>query len=288
LYSALVRVDAFGFSDRGLVRANNEDHFYVARFGRYLDRLFTNLPEEEIPRRFEEAGYGLVVADGVGGSAAGEVASRLAINTFINLVLNTPDWIMRLEEQQPNREETFKEEIIERAKDRYGQIGKVMAGQADADPRLEGFGTTMTMAISMGKIMFIAHLGDSRAYVLRGNKLDQYTRDHTLAQAMADQGLLPQRDVARHRLRHVLTKSLSARGGPVVPDVDEVFLEDGDCVLLCTDGLTEMVPEQRIAQVLQTEPTAEKACRRLVEEALQGGGKDNVTVVVARYQFPPM
>jgi serine/threonine protein phosphatase PrpC len=84
-------VDAHGLSHRGLVRAHNEDHFFVARFGRFRERLGTNLPEEEMPRRFEETGYGLVVADGIGGSRGGEVASRLAISTLVNLVLGTPD-----------------------------------------------------------------------------------------------------------------------------------------------------------------------------------------------------
>jgi serine/threonine protein phosphatase PrpC len=276
-FSALMPVDAHGLSHRGLVRAHNEDHFFVARFGRFLERLCTNLPEEEMPRRFEETGYGLVVADGLGGRRGGEVASRLAISTLINLVLGTPDWILRRDD------DSLPDEVRRRMLERYGQISSVMAEQAQADPNLEGFGTTMTLALSLGKHLLVVHIGDSRAYLLRDHRLYRLTRDHTLVQELADRGLLSSEEVATHRLRHVLTKALLSKGGPVEPDVQELALADGDCLLLCTDGLTEMVQEERIAQVLGSGETSAKVCQCLIEEALQAGGKDNVTVVVARY-----
>jgi protein phosphatase len=280
LLSALARLDVSGRSDRGKVRTNNEDHFYVGRFGRYLERLCTNLPEDEMPPRFEETGYAAIVADGIGGSAAGEVASRLAINTLINLALGTPDWILRLDG------DALTQEVQRRFQERFGQVRAVMAERAHADPALHGFGTTMTLALSMGQDLLVTHLGDSRAYLLRQGRLHRLTRDHTVAQVMAEQGLLAPREAATSRLRHVLTRSLSAKAGGAEPDVQEVTLQDGDCLLLCTDGLTDMVPEETIAQVLAGGGTAEAACRRLVEEALAAGGRDNVTAVVARYAFP--
>jgi serine/threonine protein phosphatase PrpC len=273
-------VDVAGLSHRGNLRPQNEDHFFVARFGRFLERLFTNLPEDELPRRFDETGYAVVVADGIGGSAGGAVASRLAISTLINLVLGDPDWILRLDD------EMLSAAVRRRVMERYSQISSVMAERAQADPTLEGFGTTMTVAMSLGKDLLVAHVGDSRAYLLREHRLHQLTRDHTLVQDLADKGALSPQDVATHRLRHVLTKALGAQGGPVEPDVQELVLEDGDCLLLCTDGLTEMVEEERIALVLGRGEPAETVCQCLVEEALQAGGKDNVTVVVARYGFP--
>jgi serine/threonine protein phosphatase PrpC len=280
LLAAPVRVDICGRSHRGKVRPNNEDHFFVARFGRFLERLFSNLPENALPTLFEETGYGAIVADGIGGSEAGEVASSLAISTLVNLVLGTPDWIMRLDD------DSLQNEVRQRMLQRYDQISETLAEQARADPSLRGFGTTMTMAVSLGRDLFVVHIGDSRAYLLRQRKLHQLTRDHTLAQALAEHGTIIQKDVATHRLRHVLTKSLGAKGGHVEPEIEEVVLEDGDLLLLCTDGLTEMVEERKIAQALLDEETAEKACQRLVEEALSAGGKDNVTVVVARYALP--
>lgn len=277
--SALARVDVAGLSDRGKVRPNNEDHFYVARFGRYLERLCTNLPEDELPPRFDEAGYAAIVADGIGGGAAGEVASKLAIRTLINLALGTPDWILRLDGA------ALPQRLQRRFQERFDQVRAALAEQADADPRLHGFGTTMTLALSLGPALLVVHLGDSRAYLLRQGRLHRLTCDHTVAQALADRGLLDPQEAAGSPLRHVLTKSLSAQAGPAEPDAQGVTLQDGDCLLLCTDGLTDMVSEEGIVRVLAGGGTAEMACRRLVEEALAAGGKDNVTAVVARYGF---
>jgi protein phosphatase len=281
LLSALARVDAAGLTHQGLVRANNEDHFYVVRFGRYLERLFTNLPEEEMPRRLEETGYGLVVADGVGGREAGEVASRLAINSLVNLVLLTPDWILRRDDA------TLNEELRRRAAERFAQVNVVLDEQAQADPTLGRFATTLTVAASLGTHLLVTHLGDSRAYLLRGERLFQLTRDHTLAQDLVDSGRLGRSEIATHPWRHVLTRALGGGSTADEPDLDEFTLADGDALLLCSDGLTDMVKDDRIAEILRGAPTAELACQALVEAALQAGGKDNVTVVVARYQFPP-
>ena len=280
LLSAGVRVDLGALSHPGKVRPNNEDHFFVARFGRFLEQLFTNLPGNEMPRRLEDAGYGMVVADGIGGSAAGEVASKLAITTLLDLALGTPDWILRLED------DLLHQEVKRRTGERFDAISTVMAEAAQSDPALSGFGTTMTLALSLAKNLLVAHIGDSRAYLLRQQGLYQLTHDHTLAQALADLGLLAQPQVATHRLRHALTKSLGAQGGKVEPDVQEVVLADGDCLLLCTDGLTEMVKDEAIARILGSGGPAEKTCQYLVEAALEAGGKDNVSVIVARYLFP--
>jgi protein phosphatase len=279
-FSSLVRVDFDGLSHPGRVRPNNEDHFLTCRYGRHLEPLRTNLPAETLPSRFEETGYGMVVADGVGGSAAGEVASRLAIHILVNLVLHTPDWILRLEE------EGFAQEVRRRAAERVGQVNRALAAEAEGDPGLRGFGTTLTLAWSVGKDLFVAHLGDSRAYLLRQGTLHQLTRDHSLAQELADRGLLSQQAVATHRLRHVLTRSLGDHGKDFRPDVQQLVLEDGDCLLLCTDGLTDMVPDATIAAILGSGERAAEVCRRLLDQALEAGGKDNVTVVVARYRLP--
>jgi PPM family protein phosphatase len=278
-FSSLVQVDLAAASDPGRVRPNNEDHYLVVRFGRSWETLFTNLPEGEVPARSAETGYGMVVADGMGGSAAGEVASRLAIQSLVNLVLGTPDWIMRPEDGSSK-------EILRRAAERYGQVHHALAEQAKEDYRLAGMGTTMTLACSVGADLFITHVGDSRCYLFRQGLLCQLTRDHTMAQALADHGYIPQEAVPAHKLRHVLTKALGAGKGELKPDLDQVRLDDGDCLLLCSDGLTEMVDESTITSVLEAEDAAADACRRLVEMALEAGGGDNVTVIVARYRFP--
>ena len=280
-FSASARVETAGLSHPGKVRANNEDHFLIGRFGRFFETLQSNVPQGEIPSRVEETGYGFLVADGVGGSAAGEMASKLAISTLVNLFLQTPDWILRLEEIPSI------EEVMRRTAERYEQVNLAMAEQAQQDPELRGFATTLTLAASLGRYLFVAHVGDSRAYLLRKSKLHRLTRDHTLAQTMAQLGLINQEQVAAHHLRHVVLKVLGDRSRRAEPDVHQHGLDDGDGLLLCTDGLTEMVAENNIAEILNGSETAHAGCQNLIDAALKAGGKDNVTVVFARYQFEP-
>jgi protein phosphatase len=273
-----VQVDAFGLSHPGKVRPNNEDHFLVIRFGRFLERLHTNLPEGEIPSMAGEVGYGMAVADGIGGNAGGEVASKLAISALVQSVLDLPDWILRL------KDDSYVQEAMRRARDRFAQVRAAMTEQARNDPSLQRFGTTMTVAYSLAWDLLLTHIGDSRAYLLRQDSIWQLTRDHTLAQAMADARIIGQEEVAAHRLRHTLTRSLGTAGEPVAPDLHRVALESGDRLLLCSDGLSEMVPNANIARILGTEKTAADACHQLVNAALTAGGKDNITVVVATYR----
>jgi protein phosphatase len=275
-----VRVDVGALSDVGKVRARNEDHYLVARFGRSLEVVLTNMPAGEVPARAEDGGYAFLVADGMGGHAGGDEASRLAIRSCVQLVLAVPDWILRINDD-------VAEEVMRRAAERYREVNAALAARASSEPRLCGMGTTLTMAWGLGDELFLAHVGDSRAYVHRRATLYRVTRDHTLAQAMAEDGLIGEEEAATHRLRHVLTRCLGRDDEAARPEIQRLRLADGDALLLCSDGLTEMVPEDKIAEVLAGGLAAQDACRRLVELALQGGGKDNVTVITARYRFPP-
>jgi PPM family protein phosphatase len=279
--SARVEVDMAGLSDRGLVRSNNEDHFLTVRFGRYLETVETNLPTVDWFGREEEIGYALLVADGVGGHSAGEVASRMAITTLADLVLMTPDWILRLDDK------AAMQEVIRRAEERYRQINKTLVQEAQENPFLHGFATTLTVAASLGSTLFLTHIGDSRAYLYRQGRLYRLTRDHTLAQELADRGIIAPDEVSTHAMRHMLTQVLGAEDHPVQPDVQQISLEDGDCVLLCTDGLNDMVADESIAAMLGASEPAAITCRQLIDHALEAGGKDNVTVAIARYRFPP-
>lgn len=276
--SCAVHVDIAGLSHQGKVREKNEDHFLVVRFGRFLEALETNLPANQVPARYEESGYGLALADGMGGHAAGDHASRLAITTFLNLILSAPDWILNADD--PDRAE----EIMRRAGERFEQVDRALAEQADKDPQLRGFGTTMTFAASVGRMLFIAHTGDSRAYLYRRRKLHQLTRDHTLAGELYEAGQITRDEAARHHLRHVLTRNLGADRG-ARPDLQKVTLDDGDCLLFCSDGLSDMVGPESIAAVLSVDVPSKTACTQLIDLALNAGGKDNVTAIVARYQI---
>jgi protein phosphatase len=275
----LVPIDVAGLSHPGKVRPNNEDHFLVLRFGRFLEPLATNLPAGEVPSRFEDVGYAMAVADGLGGHVAGEEASKLAITTLVNLALNTPNWFLRMDDP------SAAEEVMRRATERFGQIDQALGDEAVEDPRLHGFGTTMTLAASLGRDLLLAHVGDSRAYLLRKETLYQLTRDHTLVRELFEAGMIDSAQAAAHQLRHALTRYLGANKG-ARPDVQRLGLVDGDCLLLCSDGLSEMVRNIDIADVLAGGGTSEAMSRRLVDRALAAGGKDNVTVIVAQYRAP--
>jgi protein phosphatase len=278
--SSIVHIDAAGLSDPGKLRTNNEDHFLIVQFGRSLECLETNLPADAIPAHFSDTCYGFAVADGVGGAAGGEVASTLALQTLVRLVLHVPDWIFRPDSDQ------FLEEIARRAAEYNRQIQLVMKERARDDPSLHGFGTTMTVAWNLGNQLFISHIGDSSAFLYRGNALHKLTREHTLTQSLLDAGAISKTEAGAHFGRHVLTRSLGDQSGSPDPEVSRFALEEGDWLILCTDGLPDMVNRGVLVEVMQTANTAKDLCRSLVDAALAAGGKDNVTVVAARYSFP--
>ena len=141
-------------------RANNEDHFLVARLGRALQTLSTSLPAGDVPVHTEEVNYVMVVADGMGGHAAGEVASRMAISALVKLALDLPDWIFRVDEGHAR-------EIERRSRKRVQEVGAMLVERGRRDPALKGMGTTLTAARSLGRDLLITHVGDSRAYLLR-------------------------------------------------------------------------------------------------------------------------
>lgn len=277
--SSQIRVDLAGLSDVGKVRLNNEDHCLILRVGRSFQTLMTNLPDGMVPQQLDEVGYGMLVADGMGGMAAGEVASELAVSTLVSLVLETPDWILHLGDNEVDR-------IASRMVERFRRVNEALIERAERDPDLEGMGTTLTLAVSLGRDMLITHVGDSRAYLFREGALHRLTRDHTVAQKMIDSGLLSPEDDGLRQFRHFLTQALGTKGSALDPEVQRIQLRGGDQIMLCTDGLTEMVDEDAIASVLREQESAADACRVLVDFALRNGGRDNVTVVVARYDIP--
>jgi serine/threonine protein phosphatase PrpC len=277
--ASLVEVDLGALSHVGKLRKNNEDHYLVGRLGRSLEPLMTNVSQEHLPSRLDEVGYGLLVADGMGGAAAGEVASGMAVSVLVDLIIETAKWGRRIDAEEAQA-------LMERLGHYYNEIHSRLIEEAQADPRLSGMGTTLTVAYSFCKDLFIAHVGDSRAYLFRQGELNQLTCDHTLAQALADRGQIAPEAVAGHRFKHVLTNVLGGHAGPVQTEIQHLRLEQGDRLLLCSDGLTDMVADTQIARVLSQMEGSEKACRALVDLALESGGRDNVTVVLARYAFP--
>jgi PPM family protein phosphatase len=172
---------------------------------------------------------------------------------------------------------------LERMTERFLQIDNILRKEADNDQSLQGMGTTLTVAGALGSDLIIGHVGDSRAYLFDGHKLTQLTTDHTLAQALIDAGVANPDDPASRSMRHVLTAAVGSLGEQVDPQVQRFSLRAGDKLLLCSDGLTEMVEDVTIAQVLREAKSAQGACQDLVDLALSAGGTDNITVVLAHF-----
>ena len=277
--SSLVEIDVDARSHPGYHRANNEDHFFVTRLGRTLQTMITSLSVEDVPARTEEVNYMMVVADGMGGHAAGEVASRMAISALVGLALDVPDWIFKVDEAHAP-------EMERRARKYVQDVGAMLVERGRRDRALHGMGTTLTAVRSLGRDLLITHVGDSRAYLLRAGGLHRLTRDHTFAQLLVDTGQLAPGDVAASRHRHVLTNALGASIEDVQVDTDQLQLEDGDRLLLCSDGLTDLVDDETITNILRETTRSSDACERLVQRALDNGGRDNVTVIVAAYRLP--
>lgn len=277
--SSLIRIDISALSHTGYRRSNNEDHYLVVRLGRTLQTVSTSLPPGDLPERTEEVNHVMIVADGMGGHQAGEIASRMAITTLVSLALDIPDWIFRIDDAHA-------QEIEQRARSRVRQVDAMLVESGERDPALAGMGTTLTAARSLGRDLVITHVGDSRAYLLRRGGLLRLTRDHTFAQLLVDSGQLAPDDLAKSSYRHVLTNALGGSHADVQVDTDRLELEDGDRLLLCSDGLTDLVDDASIARILIETTRSSDACERLVQRALDAGGRDNVTVIVAAYQIP--
>jgi protein phosphatase len=262
-----------------LVRPFNEDSFLVARFRRSLHAVLTNLLPGLIPDSYAETGYVMLVADGMGGMAGGEAAGRTAISTLVELFIRTPDWVMRTDGGNTR-------EVLRRMEERFGRLTDALTERAEAEPYLSGMGTTLTMAASLGDDLVIAHVGASRAYVFRRGHLLRLTSDQTVAQELADAGVIRPEEVATHHARRMLTGAITAGGKRAEVELHHARLADGDKLLLCSDGLTEMVAEGKISEALERRAPAAAACRELIDMALKAGGRDNVTAVLAVYRIP--
>jgi protein phosphatase len=268
-----VHVEFGALSHPGLVRDNNEDHYLVVRRRRVRDVLLSNLPVEFLNQDGQDA-YALAVADGLGGHAFGELASFLALRAAWDLGGSEIKWAVKM-----NRSES--DELRLKAAVLFRLLDRALHSAAKVQPQLSGMSTTLTVCYTTGPELFVLHAGDSRAYLYRGGALRRLTRDHTLAQEMIDAGMAEPESPAEMSRRHVLTNYLG--GGSVEVDVEHHRLAHGDRLLLCTDGLTDLVSEVEIAALLEAHPRPDDACRALVDRALDGGGLDNITVVLASY-----
>jgi protein phosphatase len=250
-----VRIDSGGATDVGRVRTNNEDCF----------RIVTELNL-------------FVLSDGMGGEAHGEIASALAVETVVKHCLDaeTNPAARVLGQTQPGWSANTK-----RLSTALHLANKNIFKSAEQHPDQHGMGATLTAAWIDGAKLSIAHVGDSRAYLLRGGTLLQLTRDHSLVAEQVRRGMLTVAEAEESDMQSVLLRALGAQP-EIEVDAEEHLLFPRDVLILCSDGLTRMVPEPEIAGVLQAETSPARAAEELISLANERGGPDNITVVVVR------
>jgi protein phosphatase len=270
-----LRVRSHGRTDQGRIRPHNEDQFLIADLTHALQARQSSLDEPDV-RCGTPQGYLFLVADGVGGHAGGELASALAVNTVESFVVNTLNWCASLKSDNGDQLLAEFQRALKRADAKLIQAARER-------PELHGMATTLTLAYALNGELFIAHVGDSRCYLLRNGMLYRLTNDHTLVDEMVRQGALKPEEAAGHRLRHVVINVVGGHDRGVSVEVHKLPLDAGDRILLCSDGLTEMVPEEEILTALASDEEPATTCDRLVDRANELGGKDNITVVVARF-----
>jgi protein phosphatase len=266
-----VRVTFGALSHSGLVRSNNEDHYMVVERRRTRSVLLTNLPEGFLPSA-DATAYVLAVADGIGGAAFGELASMLALRSGWEQSPGAIKWAWIINDREIEDLKEYLELVFRR-------IDQALLERARTQPECAGMGTTLTGAYTVGPDAFIAHVGDSRAYLFHEGQLTQLTRDHTAAQECLEMGL----PVPSQSWHHRLTNCLGGSEHELWVDFHHLRLADGDQLLLCTDGLSDLVSVKEIASILGRDIQPQETTQALVDLALERGGKDNVTVVLARY-----
>lgn len=248
-------VKAHGLTHVGRQRQHNEDAFLVE----------------------DEAGL-FLVADGMGGHAAGEIASRIAVDSISEFILHTKEddgtWPHAYDEnfkRSTNR-------LMAAVRLANSRVLEAMR----KDVRLRGMGTTVVACLAEEDTISFAHVGDSRAYLIRAGEISRITNDHSWVFEQVQAGMLTEQEAEKHPLRNVITRAL---GGAlqVTPDASEIEIREGDVYLLCSDGLTGMVPETEILRlVTSTKGDIEKACQQLIDAANEHGGLDNVTAILVK------
>lgn len=242
-----MKFTASGKTDRGMVRANNEDNFY-------LD---------------EKSGL-LVVADGMGGHASGETASTLAINVI-------RDYFQGPQKIVGDFLDGYSE-ATNRLNAALRLANQAVYEAAQSSPHLKGMGTTIAAVLLDGNRLSIAHIGDSRVYLIRGGNIDQLTDDHSVVNEQVKRSMITKEEAAQSEIKNLLTKALgiSAR---MEADLDELTVFDNDILLLCTDGLSNMIPDETALEIISSADDAAQACDSLIRAANENGGRDNITVI---------
>ncbi len=270
-------IDVFGLTHQGKVRQTNNDHFLLCSLRKHIEIHSTSLPEpERLPNEGEWLAFLGLVADGVGGTGAGGEASRLATEALYDYVAHS---LRCYYTADPQHETGFVANLHRAVMDAHAHVVEA----ASAGPEPSKMATTLTMALVVWPRAYIVQVGDSRAYRLRDGDLECITRDQTVAQALHDAGAITRSEAERSPMKHVLTSALGGGESSAADPVTSVLdLELHDLILLCSDGLTGHLKDDEIRTILRKGGSAERLCRTLVDQALERGGEDNVTVLIGK------
>lgn len=267
-------IDVFGLTHTGKVRSENQDHFLIASLHRQIRVHLTSMPSlGSTMHETDRLAFLAMVADGVGGGRAGEEASRFAVETISSYVNKSA----RTYYTADISDDTAFRETLEEAALR---VHEKLTERAEQNPAHRGMATTLTLFLGVWPRIYLLQVGDSRYYFLRDGELTQVSRDQTMAQALIDMGVLTRSDHKLDRFSHVLSSAIG--GAQTTPVVTGVQNDWGMVHLLCSDGLTRHVSDERIAERLRHMVSARSVCEELLQDALDGGGRDNITIVVGR------
>lgn len=274
---SIVSVRSAGLTHCGSVRDENQDQFVIAEMSRAIMVKSSGLAMADGTRLLGDSfATILLVADGMGGHLGGREASRSAIEYFLASILNKLTWG---EVINANNEGAFRQVLGETLSEAHRELQSFAAKQ----PQLKDMGTTLTLAYVTWPQLYIVHAGDTRCYLYRDGSLRLITRDHTVAQQMMMRGKLRADEGERSPWSNVLVNALGAGAPEVVPDLYCLTLSPDDRLLLCSDGLNKHVSDERIAQSLSHKSPPDETARSLINMALDGGGSDNVTVLLADF-----
>jgi serine/threonine protein phosphatase PrpC len=266
-----VVIDSFGITDKGKVREINQDNFLIADISRSVSVKLSSLSSEMLGDRFQEPGGHLfVVADGVGGGPDGDRASENAISALLGYVTET---VGCFNGYSATRENELFEKLESTVRDVHNRLLAEHEGKRGPAPA-----TTLTLVLLIWPRAYLIHVGDSRAYVRRGAKVQQLTRDQTIGEYMVTIGAWTDEQAARARPAATLSSAIG--GSELEPVVGLIDLAPGDGLMLCTDGLIKHVSDERIASVFGIQGNAEAMGKQLLDDALGGGGTDNIAVIV--------
>ena len=266
-------IDVYGLTHQGLVRPSNQDHFLIASLQQRLRVLLSSLPDtSELPVAEDRIASLMMVADGVGGGRKGEQASQLALQELTQYITQSVRCYYSAETGDSDFTQALETGALE--------CHRAVQAHGAADPDAAGMATTLTLWIGVWPWCYLVQVGDSRYYQYRNGQLIQVSRDQTMAQDLLDSGTFAKAVVANSPLANVLTSSIG--GSQTAPVVKRLPNSWSTTHLLCSDGLTKHVPDARIAERIGSMQSARQVCEQLLQDALDGGGTDNITITVGR------